>query len=61
MNDLKNAYVFDDKCLGSGSFGKVFLATNKADPSIKIAVKQITTKGLSDDDLEMLNNEIKIM
>ena len=39
------------KVLGSGSFGKVFMANNKKDPSIKIAIKVINKSGLSEEDL----------
>ena len=59
--DLKKGWSLGDKCLGSGSFGKVFLATNKADPELKIAVKMINADGFSEDDRAMLENEIKIM
>ena len=49
--DLKKAYTFDSRCLGSGAFGKVYLATNKSDPTIKIAVKMMKTEGLSNNDI----------
>ena len=58
---LASHYDIDDKCLGSGSFGKVFLATNKADDTIKIAVKMIDAEGWSSDDRAQLENEIQIM
>jgi serine/threonine protein kinase len=35
------------KVLGSGSFGKVFLAENKADPDQKVAIKVISKSKLS--------------
>ena len=47
--------------MGSGTYGKVYLATNKKDPSIKFAVKEINIKGVSTDDRQMLQNEISIM
>ena len=43
LQDLKRIFDIDNKCLGSGSFGKVYLAKNKMDPSVKFAVKEIQT------------------
>jgi serine/threonine protein kinase len=39
------------KVLGAGSFGKVFLAQNRKDPSIQIAIKVIKKAGLDEEDL----------
>ena len=41
VNELKMLYNIKN-VLGSGSFGKVFLAENKADTSHKVAVKVIS-------------------
>lgn len=41
MSRLKLNYNINPKLLGSGSFGKVFQAENKADPSHKVAIKVI--------------------
>lgn len=49
--NLKNTYEIDMKVLGSGSFGKVFLAKNKKDHSMQIAIKVIKKSNLTDDDL----------
>jgi len=49
--ELKKQYDLEDEPLGNGSFGKVFRATNKSDPAIKIAVKIINKEGLSLEDL----------
>ena len=51
MANLKNTYEIDMKVLGSGSFGKVFLAKNKKDPSMQIAIKVIKKSNLTDEDL----------
>jgi len=37
------------------------MANNKKDPSIKIAIKVINKKGLSDEDLTNLMNEVQLM
>ena len=34
-------YKFSDHVLGSGNFGKVFLATSTADPQFKVAIKTL--------------------
>lgn len=60
IKDLKNNYDIGKK-LGSGSFGKVFVGTNKMDPSIRIAIKKISKKGMKQDDLIGLQNEVAIM
>jgi calcium-dependent protein kinase len=60
IDDLKLQYTIKDK-LGSGSFGKVFLAENKKDASIIIAIKKISKKKMSEKDLEGLKNEVAIM
>ena len=49
--NLKNTYEIDMKVLGSGSFGKVFLAKNKKDHTMQIAIKVIKKSNLTEDDL----------
>ena len=44
---LKLIYNINPKVLGSGSFGKVFLAENKADPTFKVAIKVISKQKLT--------------
>ena len=58
---LKSTYDINMKVLGSGSYGKVFLAENKKDRSIKIAIKVIKKSGVSEDDLTNLKREVAIM
>jgi calcium-dependent protein kinase len=61
VETLKNSYDINMKVLGSGSYGKVFLAVNKKDPSMKIAIKVIKKTGMSEDDLLGLKREVAIM
>ena len=49
------------KVLGSGSYGKVFLAKNKKDPDFKCAIKVIKKTHMSEDDLLGLKREVSIM
>lgn len=60
INNLKATYNID-KVLGAGSFGKVYLAENKKDPSIQIAIKVIKKTGLDEDDLNSLRREVQIL
>ena len=41
VNELKKCYKINTKFIGSGAFGKVFIATNKADPTVQVAIKVI--------------------
>jgi len=41
VHELKQQYNINKKVLGSGSFGKVFQAENKADNSHQVAIKVI--------------------
>jgi serine/threonine protein kinase len=47
--------------LGSGSYGKVFMAKDKKDKSMQIAIKVINKSKLDPEDLESLKNEVKLM
>ena len=61
VETLKNSYDINMKVLGSGSYGKVFLAVNKKDKSMKIAIKVIKKTGMSEEDLLGLKREVAIM
>jgi calcium-dependent protein kinase len=60
MKDLKTQYEIKQK-LGSGSFGKVFLALNKKDSTIHVAVKKISKTKMSPSEIGSLHNEVSIM
>jgi serine/threonine protein kinase len=58
--DLKATYELG-QTLGAGSFGKIFLATDKKDPDMKVAIKVINKKILDVDVIKNVHNEIKLM
>ena len=60
VNELKMLYNIKN-VLGSGSFGKVFLAENKADTSHKVAVKVISKSKLTPDEIESLHFEVAVL
>ena len=59
VEELKRNYHIDHKTkvLGVGSFGKVFLTTNKIDRELKFAIK-VLDKDRMRDDLAMVFDEI---
>ena len=57
---IQKKYTLNSKILGSGNFGKVFLAHNMADPAFKVAIKTIPKHKLSSS-IEQLKEEIKIL
>ena len=61
LKDLKATYNIETNVLGSGSYGKVFLGTDKKNPDFKLAIKVIKKTKLDADDLKNLKNEVKIM
>lgn len=61
VDALKAEYEIDQNMLGSGHFGKVYKGTNKADPTITVAIKVIDKRYLKADDLQMIMNEIGIL
>lgn len=48
VSSLNAQYNINKKCLGKGSFGKVFLATNKHDEEMQVAIKVINKTGLKE-------------
>jgi serine/threonine protein kinase len=58
---LTQLYTIDKKLIGQGVEGKVFKATNKADPTIEVALKVISKIRMGEAALEQLNSEIQIM
>ena len=60
-HDLKKQYEIELKPLGEGSFGKVFRAFNRSDPSSRVAIKVIKKHGLDEDDLLSISREVAIM
>jgi len=58
---LKAEYEIDKRVLGAGHFGKVYKGTNRADPSITVAIKVIDKRNLKSEDLQMIMTEIGIL
>ena len=62
VHELKQNYriASDTKVLGAGSYGKVFLSENIADPSFKVAIK-VLNKAKLKDQLDSIKEEVKIL
>jgi calcium-dependent protein kinase len=61
LTDLKELYNIQAKCLGEGSFGKVFLANRKSNSEDKVAIKVINKRGLDLFLIKCIMNEVKIL
>ena len=59
--DLKHIYNLDGQVLGKGSFGTVYLATNKANPDLKIAIKAIDKRELKKADINSIHREVDLL
>jgi serine/threonine protein kinase len=57
---IKKKYHIEADVLGSGAFGKVFLASSVADKDFKVAIKVISKNKIGDD-IEQLLDEINIL
>ena len=57
---IKKKYKIETRVLGSGAFGKVFLATSVKDKDFKVAIKVIAKKKI-EDDIDQLLDEINIL
>ena len=60
VTDLKATYDIGE-VLGAGSFGKVFFAKDKMNEKFELAIKCINKKHLDKEELENLQNEVKLM
>ena len=61
VSSLNAMYDINKKCLGKGSFGKVFLGTNKHDKDMQVAIKVINKSGMQKSEIEDLQNEVAMM
>ena len=59
-SQIKKKYKIETKVLGSGAFGKVFMATSVSDENFKVAIKVISKRKL-EDDIDQLKDEIDIL
>jgi serine/threonine protein kinase len=60
IQELRNSYQIG-RLLGNGSYGKVYLATNKSNKEHKVAVKVINKQEMDEEDLESLRAEVSIL
>jgi serine/threonine protein kinase len=59
VEQLKEAYKVKD-VIGMGAFASVRLAVNRQ-TRIKVAIKVVNKKRMSDDDLEDFENEVRLL
>jgi calcium-dependent protein kinase len=62
VHELKQNYVINDKTrvLGIGSYGKVFMTTNRHDPDFKVAIKVLDKERLKEN-LDLIQQEVNIL
>jgi len=60
INELRNTYQIG-KLIGNGSYGKVYIATNRSNKEHKVAVKVINKVDMDEEDLESLKTEVSIL
>ena len=58
---ITKKYIINPQVLGTGNFGKVFLATSKKDKNHKCAIKLIDKKKGSHEEIELIKQEIMIL
>ena len=51
VKDIKRLYKLNHNMLGSGAFGKVFEAESLSDPEIKVAIKVLNKKKMSEKEI----------
>ena len=61
LKELKATYDIDRNVLGKGSFGTVYLGTNKKNSKQKMAIKAIDKKALSPQEIEEIHSEVQII
>ena len=61
FKQIREKYIIHPKFLGTGAYGKVFLGSNSANKSMKVAIKTISKKKLTEKAILEINDEIKIL
>ncbi len=61
MKDIKRLYKLNHNMLGSGAFGKVFEAESLSDPEIKVAIKVLNKKKMSEKEIKAIGEEVCIL
>ena len=61
--ELRQSYLITstNKILGMGAFGKVFHSTNRADPTLEVAIKLFNKSKLKSDSFKRIKEEVKIL
>ena len=61
VKQLKKQYEIREKALGKGTFGKVYMGTDKRDPTHKVAIKVLNKSKMSAEDLKSIMDEVKVL
>lgn len=59
--EIKRLYKIDTHVLGAGAFGKVFLAEGIIDKKIKVAIKVLNKKHMTNAEIEEIGDEVFIL
>jgi calcium-dependent protein kinase len=61
FKQIREKYIIHPKFLGTGTYGKVFLGTNSANTDIKVAIKTLSKKKLTEKAIAEIKDEIQIL
>lgn len=61
FKQIREKYIIHPKFLGTGTYGKVYLGTNSANRDIKVAIKTLSKRKLTEKQIEEIKDEIKIL
>lgn len=59
--EVRRLYNVQQKLLGAGAFGKVYLAESREDAKIKFAIKILNTRKMNPQLVNQMQNELKIL
>jgi len=61
FKQIREKYIIHPKFLGTGTYGKVFLGSLAANKSIKVAIKTLSKRKLSEKQISEIKEEIRIL